>query len=277
MKPLISIIIPCYNHGLYIQEAIDSVEKSKGKYSVEIVIVDDGSTDFETKVILKKIEDNGYFVLYQENGGIGNARNNGIKVAKGKYILPLDSDNVIEKPYLNEAIEIMETNKNIDILYGNAFLFGDKSGEWIVDDFDLDKLKKGNYIDACAIYKKSVWKSLGGYDEKMPKMGFEDWDFWINCSLNKFNFYHLPSFCFSYRVLKNSMIRQLTNLDHLYIILYMNSKYNNLVKQEVIKKFQYEKINDESEFITNIISIKTIFIIIKNKIFFKYNILNFLK
>ena len=80
MNPLISIIIPCYNHGKYLDDALSSIKKSKENYEVEIIIVNDGSTEKETIEILNNLENQGYFVLNQKNGGLGNARNNGIKL-----------------------------------------------------------------------------------------------------------------------------------------------------------------------------------------------------
>ncbi len=73
MNPYLSIVIPCYNHGKYIQETIDSIENAIGKYSIEIIIVNDGSTDALTISKLNDIEKQGYFVLHQKNGGLGNA------------------------------------------------------------------------------------------------------------------------------------------------------------------------------------------------------------
>ncbi len=270
MKPVISIIIPCYNHGKYIQETLDSIERARGKYLLEVIIVNDGSTDIETITVLKNIEEKGYFVINQKNGGLGNARNNGIRIAKGKYILPLDSDNIVEKPYLNEAIEILETQLNVDIVYGNALYFGEKSGGWIVGHYDFESLKRRNYIDACAVYRKSIWENTGGYDEKMPKMGLEDWDFWINCSLHQYHFFYLDKFCFSYRVLKNSMIRQVKHYDLLNILFYLNLKYNNIISTRTIKLHMYQYLNNDIVYIQNIISLRTIIKITKNKILTKF-------
>lgn len=242
MTPIVSIVIPCYNHGKYIQEALDSINHSKDKYSVEIIIVNDGSTDLFTINELKRIESEGYFVLNQINGGLGNARNNGIKIAKGKYILPLDSDNKVEKPYLNEAIDFLEANENIDIVYGDAQQFGDKTTIWKLSDYNLQHLMLSNFIDACAVYKKSVWMVNNGYDEKMPIMGYEDWDFWLNSSFNNFNFYHLKQICFHYRVVQDSMIRTISGKDKETVDKYLNFKYNNYLNYQFCQKHVFRNL-----------------------------------
>lgn len=262
MNPILSIIIPCYNHGLYISETIKSIEVSKDKYPIEIIIVNDGSTDLTTIQVLKEIESKGYFVLNQKNGGLGNARNNGIKIARGKYILPLDSDNKVEKPYLNNVIDILEKNPDIDIVYGNALQFGEASGTWVLDDYNLQHLLLSNFIDACAVYKKTVWEKNGGYDEKMPIMGYEDWDFWINSSLNNFRFHHHQDICFQYRVLNNSMIRTVSGkgIDEVYD--YFQKKYDNLIDYNFCKKFVISKLKYTKEDVvmfSNTMSYKILF------------------
>src|SRR5262245_16412104 len=105
--PLISIIIPCFNQGHFLKDALLSLEKCD-KNLFEIIIINDGSTDESTNRYLRELSDQGLHVIFQNNTGLGQARNNGIMEAKGKYILPLDSDNKIRPEYLIKAIEILE-------------------------------------------------------------------------------------------------------------------------------------------------------------------------
>ncbi len=259
MSPIVSIIIPCYNHGKYIQDALDSIELAKNKYPIEIIIVNDGSTDQHTLRILSDLENKGYLVLNQKNGGLGNARNNGIKLAKGKYILPLDSDNMVLNHYLNTTIDIFEENQLIDIVYGNATYFGEKQGNWIVGKYNLLKLIPGNYIDACAVYRKSVWEDNGGYDENMPAMGVEDWDFWLNSSFRGFNFFYLNQFCFSYRVLSNSMIHSMSNIDGQKVLKYVEAKYREDIFTESLEYYFFEKMNSNNHKIAKYIGFKSLF------------------
>jgi glycosyltransferase involved in cell wall biosynthesis len=273
MNPIISIIIPCFNHGKYLQNALDSINLEKNNYNVEVIVVNDGSTDESTVKILKDLEKKGCQIINQINGGLGNARNNGIKLAKGKYILPLDSDNKVLNPYLNKAIDILEQNEFLDIVYGNAIYFGEKTGKWVVGDYSLLKLITGNYIDACAVYRKSVWEKIGGYDEEMPVMGVEDWDFWLNCSFNGFRFYYLNEDCFEYRVLSNSMINSMSNTDANKVVKYVESKYHQIVFTDKLESFFFKRFNEKTEQIAKYISFKNlviaIFLKFKSKLFSK--------
>src|SRR6266540_5603640 len=124
---LVSLITPCYNHGIYIHEAIASIPYEKLTYEIEHIIVNDGSTDPFTLEKLNQLEENGYKVIHQENLGLAAARNNAIKVAKGKYILPLDSDNKLHENYLTKAVEILENDDSIDVVYGDCLFFGEKN------------------------------------------------------------------------------------------------------------------------------------------------------
>src|SRR5688572_23321549 len=127
-EPLISVVIPCFNHGHFIAEAITSVQQDKYQ-EFEIIVVDDGSTD-DTASVVKNFAEVKY--IYQENRGLAAARNYGIHHARGRYILPLDSDNKIIPEVFLEAAEKMNDDEVIDAVYTNAHYFGDKEDEWIV-------------------------------------------------------------------------------------------------------------------------------------------------
>jgi glycosyltransferase involved in cell wall biosynthesis len=227
MEPVISIIIPCYNHGKYIRDAVQSVQELQHiSYPYEIIIVNDGSTDEFTLTILDDLKKEGHNILQQENMGLGTARNNGIQLAKGKYILPLDSDNKVCAPYLTTAIDILERNANVSIVYSDAIFFGEKTGRSIIGNYNLQKLMICNYIDACAVYRKEAWKNIGGYAIDMPAMGYEDWDMWLNCSFKGYRFYYLEEIGFEYRFINNSMLRTIDEQDQKKMNVYIENKYS---------------------------------------------------
>lgn len=221
----ISIVIPCFNHGHFIREALASVAQVKEKELYEVIIVDDGSTDVETIKTLLAIEAEGYFIFRKKNEGLGAARNAGIKLAKGDYILPIDCDNKIRPEYLHDGIQILDAEPSIDVVYGNAEYFGEKKGIWTIGDFNLQKLMVGNYIDACAIFRKSTWERMGGYDEKMPVMGFEDWDFWLRIAFARGRFHYVNKTLFDYRFSEKSMINLLQSDSYEKINTYMLEKF----------------------------------------------------
>lgn len=203
---IVSVVIPCYNQGEYILDALSSVQTCNEPV-YEVIIVNDGSTEPLTLKVLSYLKEKGYVVIDQDNQGLSEARNNGIKAAKGRYILPLDADNKIRLNYIPRGIEILDKYPEVGVVYGNAELFGDKTGVWEFPDFDVNRIIMGNFIDACAVIRKSLWENCGGYDSKIPdKLGYEDWDLWLGATEKGWQFYHVPEVLFDYRFRENSMV-----------------------------------------------------------------------
>jgi len=187
-----------------LREALASVEEVRNGNVVEVIIVDDGSSDPETTRILNEVVEAGHCVVPQPNRGVSAARNAGIRLAKGEFILPLDSDNRLREIYLNEGVSLLKSNPGIGVIYADAEYFGERSGRWYVSNFNLLSLTRMNFIDACALYRKKLWEEVGGYDEHM--LGLEDWDFWLRVALHGGSFVHLPEIGFDYRVRSDSMV-----------------------------------------------------------------------
>ena len=204
----VSIVIPCYNHGAMLREALASVEEVRNSNVLEVIIVDDGSSDAETTRVLNEVAEAGYCVVPQPNRRVSAARNTGIRLAKGEFILPLDSDNRLRDVYLTEGVSLLKDDPRIGVIYTDAEYFGEKSGPWHVKDFDLLPLIRTNFIDTCALYRKKLWEEVGGYDEQMPWMGVEDWDFWLRVASRGAKFVHLPKIGFDYRVRKDSLAQK---------------------------------------------------------------------
>lgn len=207
MPILISIIIPCYNSGLFLKEAIESVFQNNCK-DFEIIVVNDGSTDIETLDFLNSINsiNSQIRVFNKDNGGPSSARNLGMAYAKGEYFLFLDSDNMIAVDYINKALEVLLSKPNIDILYANPIFIGDISkNRYDVKPFNFENLLLGNYIDMCSFVKKNLFNKLGGFDESRLIIGWEDWEFWIRASISGAKFYHLNEELYYYRIRGNSL------------------------------------------------------------------------
>lgn len=239
MKPILSIIIPCYNSQDTLEGTLRSVVNQDFQ-DWEAIIVNDGSPDNLELIALKYVEMDSRFIYFKkENGGLGSARNYGVKKANGLYILPLDSDNQVEKSFASEAIHVFNNNLNVGVIHGNAEYYGEKTGIWEIDTFCLDKMLAHNYIDACAIYKKSIWKQVGGYDEKMPYQGHEDWEFWVALSNLDTKFYHLQKTTFRYYVSSSSMIRSFTDEMVLVNQDYIVKKHSRLFHEHYCKVIWY--------------------------------------
>lgn len=233
MTPIISIIIPCYNQGHYLKEAVDSILLA---HPLEIIIVNDGSTDTATLNILKELSEKGFQIINQPNKGLGAARNTGIKAGQGKYILPLDSDNKISPESISEGIKLLEEDPSIDVVYGNAEYFGEKTGLWESGEFNLQRLMIENYIDACAIFRKLTWEKVGGYDEKMPLMGYEDWDLWLRIAFQNGKFAYINKTLFYYRYLSQSMIHSVQKDKIVTIFQYIEKKYSAYLNRAYLNR-----------------------------------------
>lgn len=173
-----SVIIPCYNQGKYINECIESVLNSSHT-NLEIIVVNDGSTDNFTNELLSNYNRPKTKVITIPNQGVAIARNIGIQNSTGEYILPLDADDKIDKTYIEKSIKIFDNTEKVLIVYSQAKLFGRKNKKWSLPKFSMDIILGQNVIFCSAIYRRSDYDMTNGYNSNM-KGGFEDWDFWLS-------------------------------------------------------------------------------------------------
>ncbi len=230
---LISVVSPCFNHGAYLWEAIRSVENA-GFPSYEIIVVDDGSTDPETRMVALEVQAAGYHILLQNNQGVAASRNNAIRLAKGKYIIPLDADNRLLKPYFLKGLEMLESNPELGVVYGDALIIGEKSGDWKNHPLVLEEMLFENYIDTCTIIRRSMWEQTGGYDSNAPVPTRQDYIFWLDCLRCDWKFAYLPEYCFEYRFLDGSEVRKYARISskRLLITEYIFGKQRELIRRE---------------------------------------------
>jgi len=201
----VSIVIPCYNQGALLREALASIEQVRNENLLEVIVVDDGSSEVETTTILSQVQEAGCCVVRQSNRGLGVARNAGIRRAKGEFILVLGSDNRLRDAYLNEGVSLLKNNICLGVVYADAEYFGERTGRCHVHEFNLLSMIRGNFIDACALFRKKLWEEVGGYDEQMPWTGWEDWDFWLRVAYRQGTFVHLAKVGFDHRVRGDSL------------------------------------------------------------------------
>ena len=198
----VSIIIPCYNQGNFLEECLNSVYSSTYD-KLEVIVVNDGSTD-NSKEIIDKLNLRFHFkAIHQGNAGPSTARNIGVKASSGEYILPLDADDKISEDYIEKAVSVLDAKKEVGIVYCDAELFGEESGKWNLPIFSLEKMLTENLIFNCALFRRKDYDVTAGYNPNM-KEGWEDWDFWLSLlELNR-EVVKLDSVGFHYRIRKNS-------------------------------------------------------------------------
>lgn len=175
--PVVSVIMPCYNQGQYVDEAVDSVLRQTFQ-SFEIIVINDGSTDLFTLERLKSFDKPKTRVLHTDNQGVATARNRGIQEARGRYVLPLDADDCITSFYLEKAVPILDSQQDVGIVYGQGELFGEQSGVWNLPDYQFPEILLTNVIFNSALFRRADWQLVGGYRSNMI-YGLEDYDFWL--------------------------------------------------------------------------------------------------
>jgi glycosyltransferase involved in cell wall biosynthesis len=201
----ISVIIPCFNHGEFLPEAVASV-LTAGRGDVELIVVDDGSTDERTRAEMDALRARGIKVIQQENKGLAGARNVAIAASRGQYIFPLDADDRMCHGWIDRGIEILDGKPRVGVVYGDAEFFGARTGQLRVGPLDLGRLLARNYMLCSALYRREVWEQNGGYDATMPVQGFEDWDFWVGAVERGWELEYLPEVFFGYRKANESML-----------------------------------------------------------------------
>lgn len=194
----VSIIMPCYNDGAYIEESVASV-RAQTYPEIELVIIDDGSNDPKTISVIESLEASGAVVLHTNHLRPAGARNEGIQAATGEYILPVDSDDLIEPTYVEQAVRILDENENIGAVYCHADLFGEQTGPWQLPDYSLDKMLLDNVVFVSGMFRKTDWETVGGYRTTMEH-GMEDYDFWLSILELDREIYQLPETLFHYRI-----------------------------------------------------------------------------
>jgi len=213
-SPLVSVIIPCYNQGQYIDEAVNSVLAQSYK-NLEIIIVNDGSSDLETNQILNSYSKPKTIITHTINQGLPSARNYGISISNGKYILPLDADDKIGDLYIEKAVDLLENNDNLGIVYCQAEFFGNQTGRWELNEYRFPDILLGNVIFCSGLFRKSDWQEIGGYSTKMI-YGWEDYDFWLSIIEMGREVYRIPDILFFYRRKKESMTESMNEEKFIY-------------------------------------------------------------
>ncbi|QCR22182.1 glycosyltransferase family A protein [Pontibacter sp. SGAir0037] len=248
-KAVISIIIPCYNSGDFLTDAIESVYNQTFTGNYTIIIVDDGSTDGTTHVLLKQLQqqDQKIKIFYQENKGPAAARNRGVRASDSKYLLFLDSDNKLRPEYIYKALKVLEANEEIGVVYGAPNFFGDSTvPRFTPHEFDMYTMHRGNCIDMCAVVRREAWSSVGGFDENRLLIGHEDWDLWIMIGAKGWKFHYIQEVLYDYRVREGSVIVNANQGDKVAKVLeYFHVKHKEILlrnfNQLYQKKLFYEQ------------------------------------
>lgn len=199
--PTVSVMIPCYGQAQYLPDAVASVV-GQTFTDWEVIIVDDGSPDQTSDVavaLIREYADRRIRLVQQENGGIAAARNTGVSVSKGRYLLPLDADDGLDRRMLWECVRVLDQDPTVAIVYTDLQQYGEGSDLIRAADFDPVVIPEANQLNYCSLYRREVWEAVGGYNPNMV-LGYEDWDFWVGAVAHGYRAVRIGEPLFHYRI-----------------------------------------------------------------------------
>lgn len=183
-KPLISVLVCNYNYANFIGECFESI-RLQSYSDIEIVIIDDGSSDNSAEVIGAFVDKNPLLstqvLIKKKNEGICYARNDAIEMAKGEYFIFLDSDDTIPADYVAKMYKTAKS-EGADVTYGDFKKFGGETAVSTQIEYDSKKLLLYNYINIATLVKKASIENHR-FDAKLNRKTLEDYDFWLGLSL----------------------------------------------------------------------------------------------
>lgn len=262
--PLISVVIPCYNDGIYLPETIGHLKKQTLS-DFEIIVVNDGSTDAQTLAILETLSREDIRVLHKQNGRMSSARNHGVLHARGTFIAALDADDYFHPSFFEKAIAILQARPEVAVVTSYIQLFGEFK--------KLSKPRGGNEYNflfssqcpACAMVRKNCWDEIGGYDEKMV-YGYEDWEFYIRITQKGWLVHVIPERLLFYRQTKKSTHKNDTLTHRNELVDYIVEKH----KGWYLEKLKELIINEQVLYKNSRISYQAISEMLRNRLTKKF-------
>ena len=239
----ISVITPCYNQEKYIADCLDSL-LAQTFDDFEVIVIDDGSTDNSVNIVKKyQKETDKIRLIQQPNQGVVSARNNAIKQAKGKYIYPLDPDDIIHPDALKKSYQAIESGKG-DIISCKYVTFTETEKAKQKCAISFRNPTKFRMILSCCIansslFRKSDFDKCGGYDHAFDK-GYEDYDLWLNMILrHNLKIYRIDEFLYFYRVksVDESRNKQADKNHHFALTCTLIRKYPIYLIGRIIQSF----------------------------------------
>jgi glycosyltransferase involved in cell wall biosynthesis len=204
----VSIVIPCYRQAQFLPEAVASVV-AQTFTDWEIIIVDDGSPDDTAAVAQRLIAahpDRRIRLIRQENRGLAEARNAGIRVARAPYILPLDADDMLEPEMLAQTVAALDAHPEVGFVYTDVRRFGAENNILRTRPYSLNRLRFQNLMMPATLFRREAWGQVGGFRMVKPVQGCEDWDFWISLAEAGWEGLHIAQPLLRYRRTAGSMV-----------------------------------------------------------------------
>ena len=217
---MISIIVVCHNYGRFLEKCVRSILSNDRKFIKEILIINDSSVDNTQKVAYKLKNNNNFIRYFRKNfRSLSKSTNFGVKKSKSKWITKIDADDYISKNFLKVFYEELK-KKKLEFIYGNLIEINrlDKKTRLIKQNYSKNNIIKYP-MGSGTIFNKSVWKSVGGFDEKLFYQ--DDYDFWLKLRKKKFKIGYINKAHYFYKKHSNNMSSNQIkkNLTKIYVLL----------------------------------------------------------
>ena len=263
---IVSLIVPCYNVANTLSRFLDSVMEQTYK-NIQVIAVNDGSTD-NTEDILKEYQQ--FFLqrgmlfdyIYQDNQGLGAAINTGLKYIKGEYLCWADPDDFFEKTSIQERLEILESNKEFDIVSSDANYYKfdnlkspiQRATDGLIHKYDPNQFEyllaeKSHFCPGCHMLRMSAFDKVNPTHEIYPAKRGQNWQLLLPMYY-KYHRYYLDKPLYNYIVYPNSMSRG--DIDLVSVVSRLNE--HEIILIETIKKIDMEA--DEKRKYLNLVKIR---------------------
>jgi len=235
-QPLISVVILTYNGAGYIKKAVESV-RSQSYQNIEIVIVDDGSTDETPEIISEFSKKDSRIIILTNRTNLGFVKslNKGVKKAQSKYIARLDDDDIwCDSKKIEKQVEFLEKDKDYVLVGGGMIKTNEKNREiarYLFPEKDKDIRKsilvENLFIHSAVLFRKDAWEKVGGYDEQFGF--FADMDLWLKLGrMGKFyNFQEYFTYYLDKETTGNYNMRNKDIRRKLGLFIRLRKKYRN--------------------------------------------------
>jgi glycosyltransferase involved in cell wall biosynthesis len=201
MSARVAVVIPCFNGGATLAEAVGSVRERE---PVEMVVVNDGSTEEHTLHVLGELRAAGVSVLHRENGGLSAARMTGVAATSAPFIYPLDADDCLLPGALAAMADALERSPQAGFAYGDYEVFGEYHGRWHSPPrFDPWAMTYANFIPVSSLIRRGALEEAGGWE---LHNAVEDWDLWLKMIECGWDGVHVPQVVYRRRVQGESLI-----------------------------------------------------------------------
>jgi glycosyltransferase involved in cell wall biosynthesis/peptidoglycan/xylan/chitin deacetylase (PgdA/CDA1 family)/SAM-dependent methyltransferase len=231
--PAVTVVIPCYNLGAYVNEAVQSV-LDQTYPDFEILLIDDGSTDPTTRHLFASYRRPRTRILRTQNQGLARTRNLGLREAAGRYVSFLDADDVLEPTFLERTVPLLEADASL--AFASCWLvgFGESSFLWNPATCDFPHLLAEDTVCTAALTRKDALVSVGGFDAGMPVPGYEDWDLAIGLVERGLRGRIVPEVLFRYRIRPGSMTASCTAPEnHARLMRYIVEKHRDAYERHL--------------------------------------------